>query len=427
MRRGTPCGRGRAPPPDGYAIGGAASTVGLVLKGRLLAVDVAIATFLVLWALSEVYGSGAENLVGPRWATFGAYALAAVVVALRRLRPLHVLVTQCVVLSVPVLTWGASQSLAGLLPLLVVMYTLAAQAPRRHVLLGGAALGANALLSVLRDPLMQKPSDVVGVAPFVFLVAVAWSMGEYTRTRRLYVAGLAAQVQASDRERAITARLAVLSERQRIAQELHDVIAHGLIVMIRQVEAGLIRLDSDPPRARASLEAVAVTGRDALGALRKLMSLLDSTSDGEGARLDPPEYHSADLAVGLSALPELAARMSAAGLHVRVTDQPDSSPIPHGIDLAAYRIVQEALTNILRHAHAASATVLVRRSADRLHIDVEDDGRGLEPNSVAGHGLQGMRDRAGVYGGTVQLQPAEPRGCRVIAQIPLPRPSPALR
>jgi signal transduction histidine kinase len=398
-----------------------------VLKGRLLAVDVAIATFLFLWALAEVYGSGAENQVGPRWATFTAYGLAAALVAGRRWRPLLVLSTQCFVLSVPVLVWGASEALASLLPVLVVMYTLAAQAPRRQVLLGGAALGANVLLSVLWDPLLDAPTDVVGAAPFVILVAVAWAMGEYTRTRRLYVAGLAAQVRARDREQAITSRLAVLSERQRIAQELHDVIAHGLTVMIRQVEAGLIRLDSDPPRARASLDAVAVTGREALGELRVLVSLLNSSSDARGAVADSPANDSADQAVGLSSLPGLAARMSAAGLHVRVTDERSSASIPSGIDLTAYRIVQEALTNVLRHAHASSATVLVRRSADQLSVDVEDDGRGLEPGSPDGHGLQGMRERAGVYGGTVHLRPAEPHGCRVSTRIPLTRPAPTPR
>ncbi len=403
----------------------ATSTLGPVPKGRLLVVDVAIATFLFLWALAEVFGSGAENQVGPRWATFSAYALASVLVALRRWRPLHVLVSQCVVLSLPVLVWGASESLAGLLPVLVVMYTLAAEASRRHVLVGSAALGANTLLTVLRDPLMDEASDVVGVAPFVFLVAVAWAMGEYTRTRRLYVAGLTAQVRATERERTATARLAVLSERQRIAQELHDVIAHGLTVMVRQVEAGLIRLETDPPRARASLEAVAVTGREALGELRMLVSLLDG-SDGRDQVGGPAGHPSADLAVGLAALPELAARMFAAGLHVRVTDEPTSCVIPQGIDLAAYRIVQEALTNVLRHADAGSASVLVSRSADRLRIDVEDDGHGPQADSTDGHGLQGMRERAGVYGGTVQLQPAEPHGCRVSAQIPLARPSPAL-
>jgi signal transduction histidine kinase len=394
------------------------------VERRLVAVDVGIAIMLFAWSLAEVWGSEASSLVGPLWVNSAAYGIAALLVAVRRWRPLAVLLTQCVVLSIPVLVWGASESLAGVFPLLVVIYTVAAQCPRRQVVIAFAAVTTTAVLAVVRDPLLEFPGALLAALPFLVLVALACLLGEYARTRNLYASSLRERVQVAEREADHVARLAVLEERQRVAQELHDVIAHGLIVMIRQVEAGLARFATDPARAEASLEAVAATGRDALTELRHLVAILDGTHDGAASH--PPEIGEpvGGQAPGLSSLQGLADRMTTAGLTVRVNDRHGPDAVPRGIDVAAYRIVQEALTNALRHGHADSAVVLVRREGDALVVEIEDDGEGAPPGAPMGHGLLGMRERARLFSGTVSMLPAKPHGCRISAHLPLPQTVP---
>jgi signal transduction histidine kinase len=399
----------------------------VVVKSRLVVVDVAVALFLVAWSAAEIYGSGANAIVGPLWANFAATGIASALVALRRWEPLLVLIMQSVVLNIPVLVWGASEALAGLLPVLVVFYTVVAHTPRRHVWLAVATMSVTLSLELFRDPLLQTPADYLGAAPFVVIVLVVGLIGEFARTRRLYLASLRERVDGADREAEQLARVAVLVERQRVARELHDVIAHGLTVMIRQVEAGIARLASDPARAQASLEAVASTGRDALKEVRLLVAMLEDNPKEESEHDQP---HFGDLirheAPGLQAVQDLADRVTAAGLPVHVRDMRGLDGIPRGIDLAAYRIVQEALTNALRHAHADSATVSIRRDGHDLAVDIEDDGSGAPPHTMpAGFGLTGMRERARLFGGTISLQLAQPHGWRVCARLPLPQPDPS--
>jgi signal transduction histidine kinase len=390
---------------------------------RLLAVDIGIAIMLFAWSVAEVWGSEASSLVGPPWANFAAYGIAALLVALRRRGPLRVLLAQCVVLSIPMLIWGSSESLAGVFPLLVVIYTVAVQDSRRELFVAVAAVGATVTLAVARDPLLDPPTRFLAALPFMVLVALACLLGEYARTRNLYAASLRERVLVAEREADHVTRLAVLEERQRVAQELHDVIAHGLIVMIRQVEAGTARLATDPVRAEASLEAVASTGRQALAELRHLVAVLDGSHEdleSRGNCGDPV----AGQVPGLSALPGLAERMTTAGLRVRVHDRWGPGAVPRALDAAAYRIVQEALTNALRHGQADSADVLVRRDGNALVVDIEDDGQGAPSEVPVGHGLQGMRERASMFSGTVTMLPTEPHGCRITAHLPLPQPAP---
>lgn len=166
--------------------------------------------------------------LGPPWANAAAYGAASLLLLARRRRPLAVLVAQCAVLTVEVLTFGASESLGALLPVLVGMYSVAAYGTRRQVIVGAVAAAAWIVAHSLRDPALAGPGDMLGAAAFVVLLPLAWLLGDYAKTRRLYVAELVHRASRAEQEQEERARRAVAQERARIAREVHDVIAHGL-------------------------------------------------------------------------------------------------------------------------------------------------------------------------------------------------------
>jgi signal transduction histidine kinase len=199
-----------------------------------------------------------------------------------------------------------------------------------------------------------------------------------------------------------------VEQRQQIAHELHDVLAHGLAVSIRQAEAGLARLDSEPDKTRATLESIAAAGRHSLEDVRRLLTLLRQPAD---ASLEPT--------TGLDGVRDLAERLTAAGLRVDVHLDLDPDDVPPGLALAVHRIVQESLTNALRHGAATHAVVRVAREAGGLFVDVADDGRGHPGEPEAGGGLTGMRERAAMFGGDVATSSAPGAGFRVRVSLPL--------
>jgi signal transduction histidine kinase len=232
-------------------------------------------------------------------------------------------------------------------------------------------------------------------------VVVAWSLGE---TRR-------------NRQRAIAegARRAAADEQARIARELHDVIAHSVSVIVVQAAAADDVFDERPDQARAALRSIEAAGRDALTELRRLLA---PVRPGAQAASDPVHPQP-----GLDALDELLAPLRAAGLDVAVRREgtPGSAPLPAGVDLSAYRIVQEALTNTLRHGGARHAEVTLRAGAGMLELDVRDDGHGGAGASTegSGRGIAGMRERAAMLGGTLEAGPLPEGGFRVHARLPL--------
>jgi signal transduction histidine kinase len=228
---------------------------------------------------------------------------------------------------------------------------------------------------------------------------LAWTWGELWRTRR--------------GRRRDAARRAVAGERARIARELHDVVAHNVSIIVVQAVAAEDVFDERPDVARQALQAIEATGRDALAELRRLLQTMrPDEPEGEDGHAPQP---------GLDHLDTLASTVKAAGLEVVVQREGAAVALPAGVDLSAYRIVQEALTNTLRHAHATRAEVTVRYAADAVAIEVTDDGSGGAPDPEAGggHGLVGMRERAALVGGTIEIGAAPHGGFRIRAELPL--------
>ncbi|HEX7166375.1 MAG TPA: sensor histidine kinase, partial [Acidimicrobiales bacterium] len=209
------------------------------------------------------------------------------------------------------------------------------------------------------------------------------------------------------------ATAAVADERLRIARELHDVVAHAMSVIAVQAGTGRFVIRESPDVAAGALAAIETTSRDALQEMRRLLAVLrDGEPDGE---LLP--------APGLADLSELVAASAAAGVDVEVVTRGDPLPLPAGLDLCAYRIVQEALTNVRKHARATRATVAVSYDETELTVEVRDDGVGAASPPVPGHGLVGMRERVTLYDGSLETGPARPGGFRVFARLPLPEAS----
>ncbi|WP_238007438.1 histidine kinase [Dactylosporangium sp. AC04546] len=234
----------------------------------------------------------------------------------------------------------------------------------------------------------------------------AWFIGNSVRQRRVFAEARLAE----------TAREAAQAERLRIARELHDLIAHSIGVIAMQAGMGRRVIDTQPSEARQALAVIEETGRETLAALRRTLGTLRRTDpDAEGVPLAPSS--------GLAGLTQLAERSRAGGLHIGLhTEVP--AALPADLDLAAYRIVQESLTNVTRHAHATRCDVRVTTEADSLRIEVTDNGRG-GPIGAGGHGVAGMRERVGLLGGEFTAGPRPDGGFRVAATIPLPAPAPA--
>jgi len=386
------------------------------MTARSAVFDALLAASVLAFGQAEVWatsGEGAASLVGPRWANATAYGVAALLLLARRQRPLTVLVAQCGVLTIEVIAFGASESLGGLVPVLIGLYSVAAYGARRLRVLGVGATVVWATAHTLTDPALNDPGQLVGAASFWFLIPLAWLLGEYTRTRRLYVVALAERASRAEHEQQEQTRRAIATERARITRDLHDVIAHGVGVMVRQAEAGEVRLDTDPARARKSFVAIADTGRQALTEVRRLVALLRTDDDPHELTPQPD----------LGSLDELFARVRDAGLEV--TERRDADPhLPAGLQLVAFRLVQEALTNTLRHANATHADVTVRCENSTLIAEVIDNGTGTPERLAAatgtGHGLVGMRERVALYGGDLVVGPRPGGGFAIRARIPVP-------
>jgi signal transduction histidine kinase len=295
----------------------------------------------------------------------------------------------------------------GALPtmLLVGVYTVAVYSERwkRAVGLGAIALGLT-ILGIAGTKALDGPSLVLNFA----LYTVAFMFGSVVRNRRLYTEQLEQRADVLERERDEEARRAVAEERLRIAQELHDVVAHSMGVIAVQAGVGAHVIDTDPAEAKKSLEAISRTSRSSLAEIRRMLGVL---REDEGAQYTP--------APGLADLDRLAQEVRGAGVDVEVDWEGTRNELPPGVDFTAYRIVQESLTNVLKHAGKAKVQVTICYEPDALQIEVVDDGRGVNGRATGGgHGLIGMRERAGVYGGSFAAGPRTGGGFRVAVRLP---------
>ena len=240
---------------------------------------------------------------------------------------------------------------------------------------------------------------------------LSWGLGEYVRTRRAYTAEVEALAERLDRARALEARQAAWQERARLARELHDLIGHTVNVMVIQAGAGRRTLASDRGLAERAFQTIESTGREALEELDRLLGILRTETD-EPDLLPQP---------GLEQLRALAGRFEDAGLPVEITIEGDEIPLPRSLDQSAYRIIQEALTNALRHAGDTIAHVAVRYRTDRLELEVANDGSGNRPPDHAGggRGLIGIRERVALFGGELEAGPRAGGGFVVRCGFPL--------
>ena len=316
----------------------------------------------------------------------------------------------------------------------IALYGLAAYRPRRNSLpgLGVCLVGVLVLLPRLNVDSGNGPMErdltrqlIIWTMVFGFFCApmiIAWVMGDSMQYRRAYYLDLEEKARRLELERDQQAQIAAATERARIARELHDVVAHNVSVMVVQAEGAAYAMDSAPENTRRALGAIADTGRSALAEMRRLLGVL-RTQDGVAERAPQP---------GVDQLEDLLEQVRSSGLPVEFTVDGVPVELPQGIALAAYRIVQESLTNARKHGGpAVSAAVGMFYGEQELRLVVQDDGRGAAAlTDGQGNGLTGMRERVAIYGGSLQAGPrvAGGRGFQVEAVLPyasilLPLPS----
>jgi signal transduction histidine kinase len=358
-------------------------------------VDAALAGALATMVELEILAS---DVAGPLGALVPLGLLATLPVLVRRQHP--VVAAVLVLVGINALDRVAQVQVpqSTLLPYLLVVYSAGAYAERR-----GAVTG---LVVALVGIGVDAPDDLVVLGP---LSVATWLVGRLVRDWRRQAADLAVLAAQLERERADTARLAVADERARIARDLHDVVGHGLSLLVLQAGAERLALGSERPETAAALGAIERSGRATLAELRRLVGVLRQDDGPEMAPLP-----------GLDRLPDLVAQVRSAGLPVQLSTAGAPAPLPKGLDVSAYRIVQEALTNSVRHAAGATlASVTVAWAPRELCLEVTDDGRRAGAPGPDGHGLIGMRERAAVYGGTFAAGPRAAGGWQVRARLPL--------
>ena len=363
---------------------------------------------LVILALLEVQ-SGA--FPGPV-ALAAAFQLATILpVAFRRVAPLSAIAINTAVSLPFIVAYGAGNSLADMVTVLLLIYSVGRYSDGRR-LLAGAACGLLLVVEVGIGGRLVSPSDWAYV---LLLCGSALVLGVALRIQTQRAVFLAVAADRAQRDQEATAQAAVHEERARIARELHDVVAHNVGLIVLQAGGARSVLGTDPDRARMALQQVEETGRQTLAEMRHLVGILRVD---EGASRQPLPR--------LERLPALLDEARASGLTVELTVEGSVVELPAGLELAAYRLVQEALTNVRKHAPTSRAEVRVRYEPDRLRIEVSDDGgpsgavRDPARNaSGPGHGLIGMRERVQLYEGRMEAGPLSDGGFRVEAVLPL--------
>jgi len=376
-------------------------------------VDWALALSVAIGAELQQRGCACRN--DPEWLSAAVIALATLPIGLRRRQPFLVLAVVGIAALAHVLL-GFSNPFLLTFAVLVAMFSVASYGPWALSVLA-AVMGALLLpVNFLVDWSNHGRVELSDVPYNYALFGAAWILGDNLRRERDQ-AQRAIRLRAEGEERS---RLAVADERSRIARELHDVVAHTLSVIVLQAGAGRRIAPGQPERAGRVLAAIEALGREALADMRRLVGIL--RADGEAGGETEPQP-------SLARLGELADRVRSAGLAVDVRTEGEPRPLPPGVDLSAYRIVQEALTNALRHAGAARADVVVRYGEAGIEVEVMDDGRGPAGNgggpagngagaAAAGHGLVGMRERVAMFGGELDVGAREGGGFRVWARLP---------
>jgi signal transduction histidine kinase len=344
---------------------------------------------------------------GSRAVAFASAALLTLPLAWRRRAPLAVAAVVAAVIAIDDLAAGWSGAVLSFDCSIVAAYSSGAHARQTRAWLALAALLAANVVDALGAP--GNPAGNLALGVVVFSL-VPWLVGQALRRERRRTAQLRELALDLAAEREGLARVEVAAERARIARELHDIVAHSMTVVAVQADAAEKLLDRDPERARPPLAAIQETARSALTEMRRLVGLLRET-DEDAPRTPQP---------GLEALDRLVDDVRASGLPVTLEIVGEVRPLPGALDLTAYRIVQEALTNVRKHAGPAHARVVITHAHDLLTIEVHDDGGGARNRGGGGHGLVGIQERIALVGGDLDAG-ATAEGFVVHARIPLAR------
>ena len=379
------------------------AALALVLAA-LAVVDVAVVR------LSSAPRFAVAEGIGPRPVVVVAALLVALPIAFRRRSPLPALVFGLTVIVAQAAAGAAlSEQATFALPGLILIYSVATYRSGLHAWLGLALPVAALSLATLIESAHGYEHAAGDYAFGALSVAAVWLFGYALRGRARRIAGLEIETMRLAQEREERARAAVAAERARIARDVHDVVAHNVSVMVVQAAAAEDVLARDPERARAPLSAIQETGNQALTEMRRLLGILRAKDDALERGRQP----------GLAGLDALAAEFREAGQPVALAVQGDRGNLPAGVDLASYRIIEEALTNALKHAHGAETRVSVRHADRAVELEVTDEGPGAAAPATGGHGLIGMRERAALYGGTLEAGPRDEGGFAVRAWLPL--------
>jgi signal transduction histidine kinase len=366
---------------------------------RLVAAGLAVLGQIELWASTAV--------PGPKWVAAPLMLLLTGSVAVRRRRPLAVGLLALVTFMVLILVAGSVTAVAVGVSWMCAVYGLAVWTETRGFLLACGVLAATSVAAQLRPEGSVSDAVFFVVVPLLAMLIARRAV----RDRQLQAEALAARAEVLERDRELRAQEAVAEERARIARELHDLVAHNVSVMVIQAGAERHALGQEQVSTREALTSIEQAGRQALAEARRLLAMLRRAGDDE--ELEPqPSVERIDV---------LVEQVQRAGLPVSLEVVGERVPLPAGVDLCAYRVVQEGLTNTLKHAGPAHAEVVLRYAPESLDVEVRDDGPGVANanGDGSGHGLIGMRERVALYGGRIETGPRVGGGFEVRAHLPL--------
>jgi signal transduction histidine kinase len=379
------------------------------LAANPLAVDTAIALGLTALSVLTIAG-GAEDAGSRAPLSVALLLLETLPLVFRRRWPVAVLaVTLAATLGHAFL--ADTENLNESLGVLVALFTVADRRERRVSI--AALLVVMASFASLFVIKLGVPTALAGMIQTMLGVVAVWALGDWAGTRRRYGDAIEENARLQDAERAERSKRAVQDERDRIARELHDIVTHHVSVIVIQAGAGLSALERRPEQSKLALEAIDRTSRAALTDMRRMLGILGEATTGEDSREPVP---------GLGRLGQLIEEVRSAGLPVELAVTGTPRPLDAGVELSAYRIVQEALTNTLKHARDARARVTLGYQPRALDVEVRDEGgsgrRDLGEATAGGRGLVGMRERVAIYDGTFEAGPI-PGGFRVHARLPV--------
>jgi signal transduction histidine kinase len=372
----------------------------LIVRHRDLLFGIAIAGLLAAECVLDDTLQAPELVVG-----FAVSIAVGTLVALRHRMPLALLGATTTLIALRAVIPPGGDGVAWGIVALLAIYTVAAERDGWEARIGLALTVTIALSIPLYDDGTWNFADILF---FGILAGTPWMFGRAIRHRREREQLLEERAVVLERDREQEMRRAVEDERARIARELHDVVGHALGVIVLQADGGRRVLTTEPDETARALTTIESTGREALVEMRRLVAMLRA-SDEQLALLPQP---------GLAQLGALAAQVRSAGLPVDVVVLGEPHSLPPGVDLSAYRIAREALTNVLKHAGPARATVTVSYAAGEVAVEVFDDGVGSTNGNGSGHGLTGIRERVAIFGGDVEAGPRNGGGYVVRARLP---------